>query len=376
MTEDVSKLCEKDIKLKIEKEASIPFDVNDSSKLLIRAVMYKKDELTNYLLIVVHHLLSDGTTEELFTKELESYYNNDLAYPKDHYMYVEYATEENVQLNESLMKEQYDFWSDYLKDAPELIELPLDKKRPKVQKYVGNQEKFEITQELSNKISKFSKEKHVTPYVVYLSVFSILLSRYTRQDDLVIGTLVANRNSDKIQETMGYFANTILIRNQFQRELSFNQLIENERNNILDALSNAEYPIDKLVEKLSPVRDSSYNPLFQVLFVLQNFEMSKPNFSGLETTVSDVNNHTSKVDLNLTITPSITNAEAFIEYNTDLFVSKTIKKMVKSYLNLLENLVTSPSMNIYEIDMLSEEDKQNERYLSEKDQIEINVTKR
>ncbi|RFT61531.1 amino acid adenylation domain-containing protein, partial [Bacillus clarus] len=345
---------------KIYEEVNKPFCLTNDP--LIRITLFKISEEEHILLFVMHHMIIDGWSMGIIIKELEQLYSSySQGKPSElkdlPVQFGDFAEWQRNQVESGNMNHQLDYWKKQLLGAPALLELPTDLPRPTVQTFNGASHKFQVSKELVEKINNLSKQEGATLFMSLLGAFQIFLGRYSRQEDICVGTPIANRTNSDLEELIGYFANTLVLRGDLSENITFREFLKQTRDMSLDAFANQDIPFEKLVEVLKPERDSSYSPLFQVMFVLQNAFNLQPELPELSTSYEVLDSKASKVDLTLTFTPNKNGLVGILEYNTDLFKSETILQMTKCYVTLLENILKNPDEKIWSLSLLQESEQ-------------------
>ena len=347
----------------IDSDAQYAFDLSNGP--LFKAKLLQLNPEKNVLLLNMHHIISDGWSMGVFKKEWEQAYNAFAAGNTPNLaplpiQYSDYAIWQRYWLIGEVMENQENYWKKQLKDAPKLLDLPTDYSRPAKPSYQGGREDFALSQELTEKLKILSQKQGVSLFMTLFSAFSILLSRYSRQEDLCIGTGIANRTHSYTEKSLGFFVNTLILRSQIKSEQSFSELLQKSRQICLDAYANQDIPFEYLVEKLQPERTLSYNPLYQVVIVLQNTESSGKslNLTGLKIEYLEQTYPFSKVDLLLDLTERDGQLDCMWEYATDLFKASTIKRMAEQFELLLEAIVSNPQQPINTLPLLTEINRQ------------------
>ncbi|REJ44215.1 MAG: amino acid adenylation domain-containing protein [Microcystis flos-aquae TF09] len=340
-----------------QKQATQPFDLAKES--LIRITLVVLSETEHFLLVCMHHIISDGWSIEVFIHELTSLYN---AYTQNHpanlaplpIQYADFALWQKQWLQGDVLQTQLNYWQNQLTAAPPLLSLPTDHPRPAVQSFVGTQQEFSLSPKLSQALTELSRQQGVTLFMTLLAAFDALLYRYTGSSDILVGTPIANRNRGEIEGLIGFFVNTLVMRTDLSDNPSFSQLLTRVREVTMDAYAHQDLPFEMLVEALQPERDLSHTPLFQVAFVLQNTPKSEIAMTGLTVTDLPPENTTAKFDLTLAMVNTDDGLKGVWEYNTDLFESSTIERLSGHFLNLLGGIVANPQARISQLPLLTE----------------------
>lgn len=328
-----------------------PFDLSNAP--LFRAKLLELDDMRYLLLIDMHHIISDGASLNIFIKELCDLYNDE-ELPKKQIDYKDFAVWENEQQNSSSNKE---FWLNQFKDEIPVLSLPTKQARPIKQSYKGDNYLFEFDSELSNKIVSVSKKNNITPYMLLLSAYYVLLSKYSSQEDLIVGTPVVNRETEDLQSIIGMFVNSLPLRRKIDYSSKFIDFVKDSRDYFLDAFANQNYPFNELVADLDIKRDISRNPLFDTMFIYQNNGYPKLSFSGINSNYYVPNLKISKFDLSLEIMPVNSIFNLRIEYCTDLFEEEFIKQFAMHYELILNSVLDNMNKLISEIEICSPEER-------------------
>jgi amino acid adenylation domain-containing protein len=345
----------------IDEEARLPFNLSTDQLLRYRLIRLGND---NYaFLVTLHHIISDGWSIDIFIKELITGYtafingsNNNL--PDLPIQYADFAIWQKKWLAGKTLDRLLAYWKQQLEGIPALISLPADRPRPAVQSFNGALEKYAFGSELSNDLKQLCAGQNVTPFMALLSVYAVLLSRWWGQHDIVIGSVIANRNRKEIENLIGFFVNSLVFRIKFAPHITFAELLAQVRQLSLDAFDHQDLPFEKLVEEINPERTLSHSPLFQVAFALQNTGNDELTLPGLE--ISDLNTHsgTSKYDITFFAGESANGIAGVVEYNTDIFDKATIQRFITQFRVLLSGVVESPHSKVSEINILDASEKQ------------------
>ncbi len=352
--DDIYKLCKKDF--------SKPFALNKFP--LFRIKIYKLNENEHFLSFVIHHIISDGWSGSIFIKEFITIYADIIDNRQSNLtplkiQYVDFANWQRNYLSGELLKEKINFWKNYLAGAPSLLELPTDKPRPAVQTFIGASKRFSLSEKLSEQIKDLAAQTNTTVFMVLTAALNILLSKYSNQKDICIGSPVANRKNQAIESLIGFFVNTIVVRSDLSGNPTLNEFLMRTKKSLLDAFSNQDVPFEKLVDSLEVERSVSHSPLFQVMFTFQNLPQSNFKLPGLEFEMFELESDIAKFDINLTM--SETNNSILTgswEYNTDLFEASTIERMIEHYKILLNEFTADINKNIDDVQIILDNEKQ------------------
>ncbi len=338
-----------------------PFDL--SSDPLLRMFLLQLDEEEYILLVVMHHIITDGWSLGVFVRELgilyESFCNNKpLLLPELPIQYADFALWQRQWLQGEVLENELSYWRRHLANLP-MLQLPTDIPRPAVQTFRGAVQSLVLPNVLSDAIKTLSYQEGVTLFMLLLTAFKTLLHWYTAQDDIVVGTDVANRNRIETENLIGFFVNELVLRTDFSGNPTFRELLQRVRQVTLESYVHQDLPFDKLVEALNPERNLKHNPLFQVMFGLDNAPMPPLEPSGITLSPLKLNHEVSVFDLILYMMETEQGLVGSLRYSTDLFEQATITRMLKHFEILLHHVVTQPDVRLNILrEMLAETDKQ------------------
>ncbi|MGA9380954.1 MAG: condensation domain-containing protein, partial [Phormidium sp.] len=340
-------------------ELQQPFDL--SNPPLLRVKLLQLTDNSYLLFMVIHHIVCDGWSMEIFRRELFNLYTAFCAkkpspLPKLSLQYADFAYWQREWLQGEILQKQLNYWQQQLADVPPLLELPTDRSRPSMQSYRGSSEFLPVNRNLTQKLKRLSQESGTTLFMTLLAAFTILLSRYSRQEDIVVGSAIANRNRQEIEPLIGFFVNTLALRINLQGNPTFLELLERVKRVTLDAYDHQDLPFEKLVDELGLERSLSHHPLFQVAFGLQNETNEKLETNGLILSKFEWKNTTSLFDLSLIFRETSQGLIGEWEYSTDLFEKTTIQRMTEHFAILLKAIVDRPKTPINSLPLLTEND--------------------
>ncbi|MBS9387785.1 MAG: amino acid adenylation domain-containing protein [Dolichospermum sp. WA123] len=334
------------------------FDLNTGP--VFKAKLLQLGKQKNVLLINMHHIISDGWSMGLFKREWEQAYTAYAAGSVPNLsplpiQYSDFAAWQRSWLQRETLLTQENYWQQQLGDAPRLLELPTDYLRPAQQSYQGEREEFSLSKELTQKLKAISQQQGVSLFMTLLTAFNILLSRYSRQEDLCVGSAIANRTHSYTERLIGFFVNTLVLRSKIKSEQSFSELLQQTRQTCLDAYAHQDIPFEYLVEKLQPERSLSHNPLFQVMMVLQNAvgAGAKVHLPGLEIQYLEQSFPFAKFDILLDLSERDEQLHCMWEYATDLFAASTIRRMAAHFEVLLTAIVQNSQQPIYQLPIIT-----------------------
>jgi len=342
-------------------EAQRPFDLAHGP--LVRATVLRLGENQHVGLLTMHHIVSDGWSTGILIREMAVLYEGfcsgkPTTLPELPIQYADFAHWQRQWLESEVLETQLTYWKKQLGGAAPLLELPIDHARPVVQSFRGAHQSLSLPKDISAGLKALSRQEGVTLFMTLLAAFKILLHCYTSQDDIVIGTPIANRNRLETEALIGFFVNTLVLRTDLSGDPAFRELLTRVREVCLAAYAHQDLPFERLVEELHPARDLSRNPLFQVMFVLQNGRPGMLELPGLTLSPLEVDSGTTHFDLTLHIADTGDDLIASLAYNADLFETASIDRMLRHFQMLLESVCASPGRRLSELSLLNEAERQ------------------
>ncbi|MCI5131178.1 MAG: amino acid adenylation domain-containing protein, partial [Candidatus Electrothrix sp. EH2] len=313
------------------------------------------------LLLNMHHIISDGWSMNVFMRDWQDACTAFVENAEPNLkplaiQYSDYAAWQRDWLQGEVLQQQLDYWTGQLEGSPELLELPTDKPRPPQQSYRGAHYAQSLSITLSRSLRELSQQQGTTVFMTLLAGFTLLLSRYSRQNDICIGSPIANRTHSQTEDIIGFFVNTLILRNRPEPDRSFLDLLQKTRRTCLDAYAHQDIPFEMLVEQLQPTRSLSHHPLFQVMMVLQNNEAVRPELPGLDIKPLQSEYPIAKFDLTLNLTEQDGKFDCVWEYATDLFEEETIRRMASHFEVLLTAAVAQPEQPVGRLSILTEQE--------------------
>ncbi|MCI5224411.1 MAG: non-ribosomal peptide synthetase, partial [Candidatus Electrothrix sp. AR4] len=258
------------------------------------------------------------------------------------------------RLSEERLDTQLAWWEEQLAGAPPLLELPADHPRPAIQSPRGARLRSRVNQKLTKKLRKLGKEQGATLFMTLLTAFSVLLRRHSGQNDISIGTPVANRTHSQTEDMIGFFVNTLVLRTRFKDAISFTELLDQMRSTALGAYAHQDLPFEQLVDRLSPERSLNHNPLFQVMFILKNNKEAELRLPGVKIETLEQDSPETKFDLTLSINEEHDGLFLIWEYAADLFEPTTVQRMADHFEVLLNAITKNPEDRIDTLPLLTE----------------------
>jgi amino acid adenylation domain-containing protein len=346
------------LELWIQNLSNSPFDLR-SGPLFRSAVVRLEDDV--YLFTInMHHIVSDGWSLGLISRELEYFYQafidgKDQGLPVLESQYADYAKWQDELINTGEIQRQAEYWKEKLANIPALLELPTDFQRPSVKTYQGATHRFELGQDLSQKVQKLAEVSKTTPFMILAAVFGILLHKYSGQEEIVIGAPFANRKKAAFEPLIGFFVNTQVLRLNLDPKQSLVQYLKQIKATALEAYSHQDISFEQLVEILQPERNTAYSPLFQVMLSMQTQRMNPPSFQGLDSDLLEHKNTISKYDLSLLFAEEGDTTVGYMEYSTDLFQDWRIRQMSEQFTYILSELSWDDRRTIDHIALQSED---------------------
>jgi len=352
---------EQEINEQTRQEASAQFELSTGPLIRGRLLRVKEDE--HVLLVTMHHIVSDGWSRAILIREvgtLYAAYREGRANPLSPLpiQYADYALWQRQWLQGEALREQLEYWKQQLLGAPALLELPTDRPRPRIQSYRGASVPIVLDRELSRQIGSLARRHDATVFMTLYAGLAILLSRLSGQQDIVVGTPVANRQRLEIEGLIGFFANTLALRVQLADELTIAEVLARVKALTLQGYAHQDVPFEKLVEDLQPERSLSHTPLFQVMFQLQSGAVQAWELAGLTQSPVRIAVETTKFDLEFHLRERGDSVGGVIAYNVELFDGDTIRGLARHFERLLESIVANPEERVSELPLLSEEERE------------------
>ena len=341
---------------RIEQEVQRPFHLEQEvpwRRLLLR--LHQEEHIA---LTVMHHIITDAWSMEVFVRELTTLYAAFSAgkaspLPEIPLHYADYACWQRQRLEEGKLERQRAYWKNQLGGTLPVLELPTDSPRPAVQTFHGRRYPMVIHRSLSQRLQALSRQEGVTVFMTLLAAFQVVLSRYSGQEDVMVGTTIANRTHPELERLLGCFVNTLALRTNLSGNPAFRDLLQRVRAVTLGAYEQQDVPFEKVVEDVQVTRSLRHATLCQVMFELQNVPLAEQELAGLTLRPVEVEHTTAKFELSLCLRESEQELSGYLEYNTDLFEGSTIERFMGHFLTALEAVVADPGQRIADLPLLT-----------------------
>ena len=342
-------------------ESQRPYDL--ASGPLVRWRLYQLETSLHILLLGMHHIITDGWSLTVIYRELAELYdacvNRRSALLGDvPIQYADFAAWQRNWLSGEVLRKQLDYWRSQLSGISAL-ELPADRPPPAEQSFRGLSERIFLSDEVLAAIKRVASEEGATLFMTLLAALQVLLQRYTGQDDIVVGSPIANRNRTEIEGVVGFFVNSLVLRTDLSGDPTFREAVRRVREVTLKAYEFQDMPFEKLVEELAPERNSGQNPFFQIMFALQNLPLRKPlEVAGLRMSLVGSKALTSRFAMEMHLSETNDGLSGQLVYSTDRFDGPRIARMVGHYCRILQAVSTQPDLRLSEVPLLTDEERQ------------------
>jgi amino acid adenylation domain-containing protein len=340
-------------------EATRPFDL--AMGPLLRARLLRLGNEHHVLLLNMHHIISDAWSADILLQELGVLYDafcggRPSPLPELAVQYADYAVHERQWLQGEVLEKQLAFWRKQLKRVPPVLELPLDRPRPSARSFQGACEMLRIPQESLRTLNELARQNGATLFMILMAGFQALLYRYSGQDQIVVGTDLANRTTPETERMIGFFINLMAVRTDLSGNPTFRELLRRVREGLLGSYAHQEVPFLKIVQDIQPERSATHNPIVQVLFVMQNIPRANRELAGLQMEPFEVPVTTSKFDMAVFVAERAGELIGYWVYSTELFDQPNIQRMVRHFGSLLQSAVSQPDARLSALSMLSPEE--------------------
>lgn len=344
----------------IEDAARTIFDLGATPPF--RALLFSLEPDEHLLLVVMHHIITDGWSLSNLWRELSILYSSlatgaSAGLPALDVQFTDYSAWQRRRLNSSAFEQQATYWKSKLAGEPEPLDLPLDGRRSATESFRGANCSLQIDERLVTALKAWTMTRRATFFMVLLAAFKVLLYRYTGQADLLVGVPIANRQRPEVEGLIGLFTNTLVMRTAVTGEMSFEQLLQQVRETALEAYEHQDMPLEQLLQLLELRRDISRSPLFQATFALQDFPEAILVLHGIEVEAAPVSTRTSKFDLSLAVRQTSSGLTAILEFNTDIISPGRAEQMLDHWNAVLEEVAADPAQKIKDISLLSADER-------------------
>jgi len=341
-------------------DALRPFDLSRGP--LLRTTLLRLAGEEHVLLLAMHHIVTDGWSMGIFTRELTELYRAFVAGAPSPLrelplQYADFAVWQRQWLRGEVLEEQLRYWKGHLTGAPPVLEMPADRPRPAVESHRGGRRWLTLPREVAARLATESRRLEVTPFMALLAAFGTLLRRYSGEEDLVVGTPIANRSRHELEELIGFFANTLALRVNAAGDPAFADLAHRVREAALGAYAHQDLPFERLVDELQPERNLGHSPVFQVMFILQNAPPPVLELGGLTFSSLEVEEGRAQFDLSLALMESGDDMLARLEYSSDLFDAATAERMLGHFGVLVAAALAAPRARLSSLSLLSEAER-------------------
>lgn len=359
--QDISLVPESDKESELQKLAAIearkPFSLSNGP--LIRACIVRIAEEKHAVILTMHHIVYDGWSLAVLFGELKDLYeafiqNKPSPLQPLNIQYADFALWQRRELETDKMQQQLEYWSKALSGHLPTLELPTDRKRPAVPEYTGAMAWFYLSKSLTRSLEVLARREDCTLFMVLLSAFSVLLSRYSGEKDIIVGTPIANRNRREIEGLIGFFINSLVMRTSLEDDPDFCLLLERVKVSSANAYANQDYPFEKLVEDLQVDRNMGQNPIFQTMFALQNTPPPPKKIADVDMLIEEVDSGTAVFDITLSMYETDDGLNGYFEYSSELFDQSTIENMIESFECLLTDIATNPEKEISKLSIIND----------------------
>lgn len=351
---------------KILKEFIRPFDLSEAP--LLRAALVKQEDRKYILMMDMHHIISDGTSLNILARDMASLFQHK-ELPLLRVQYKDFSAWHNRMMTSGKMDKASGYWLNLFEGEIPVLSLPTDFERPLVKSFEGDSISIWVEKDLSARINRFCETAGASLFMTLMSAYTVLLSKISGQNDIVIGTSIAGRSHPDVTDVVGMFVNTLPIRNRIEKDMTIKNVVEQVKKNCLSAYDHQEYPFDDLVIKLGIDRNNQRNPLFDVMFILQNMEKFEARVEGVRICPADFEINTTQVDLMLYAYEDKGQLGFTLIYSKKLFKKESMERLLKELILIIDMLANDPSVKVEDISIFAHEAGQS-RAETVKDKVE------
>jgi len=342
-------------------DAQRPFDLQRAP--LLRASLMRLSAKHHILLLNLHHIVTDGWSNGVLRRDLGALYRafnagEEPNLPELPIQYADFAVWQRNLLKGEVLEGHLNYWREQLAGAAPTINLPTDHARPAVETFRGATHQLRMPATLLHSLKELSQQEDVTLFMTLLGAWAALLARYSGEEDVIVGSPIANRTRTELEGLIGFFVNSLVLRTSFHRDPTFKELLARVREVTLGAYKHQDLPFEKIVEVLQLERELSHNPLFQVSFALQNAPQGVVEVGGIQMSAVETVQTTARFDLEFHLWEREQGLTGVIIYSTDLFEAETIERLMSHYERLLSELVAHPEQRVSEVKLLSDAEEQ------------------
>lgn len=331
-----------------------PFDLEKAP--LMRVGLVRTEEKRHVLMVDMHHIISDGMSMNILIEEFAYLYEG-RSLPELKIQYKDFAVWQNELFKNGEVKKQGEYWKSVFDGNIPVLDMPTDYPRPLIQSFEGDRIDFELDRELTLGLNSLSAKTGTTLYMVMLAAYNVLLSKYTGQEDIVVGSPIAGRHHPDMEKIIGFFVNTLALRNYPKDSKTFVEFLADVRQSTLLAFENQDYQFEQLVDSIAIPRDLSRNPLFDTMFVMQNISSSDLRIPDLRFKSLDIDYKTSKFDIKMEAMEWKDRIRMGVEFKTRLFERQTIERFARHYTNILRTIVECPQILLSQINLMDDDEK-------------------
>jgi amino acid adenylation domain-containing protein len=356
----VDAVSEDDARRIVSEEIHAPFDLAHGP--LLRATLVRLREELHLLVICIHHVATDGWSMNVLAREVSALYADFArgaasSLAEQRFDYADFGAWQRGWLQGDPLAKQLAFWKEHLRGAPAALELPTDRPRPVMKQYRGGNVPLKLPAGLLDRLHGLCRREGATPFMVLLAAYQAVLARWSGQQDIVVGTPIANRTRHELEGMIGFFVNTLALRTSFAGEPSFEELVRRVKRAALAAYDHQDLPFEKLVDELRVVRDTTRTPVFQAMFVMQNTALATMVLGDVDVRHEPSSHDVSKVDLTLTLAEEATGVAGTLEYDVALFDRSTVERFAEHFVVLLDAALGAPASRVATLPVMSEAER-------------------
>jgi len=344
----------KNIDLALKEAKKEVFNLETGSLFKVKLFIISEEE--SYLFINMHHIISDGWSISVLVQEFITLYMGEELEDLN-IQFADYSAWQRDYLSGEVLDKKIEFWKEELQGV-EPLALPTSFSRPSVSSTRGKTVSFSIDKDLTASLNKISKDNGVTLFMTMLSSFSILMQKYSSQEEIYIGSPIANRERAELENLIGFFVNTIVLKQTYTDELNFSELLQQTKSRTLSAYEHQDVPFEKIVDSLNVPRDTSRSPIFQVMFALQNTPDTSIELEDLHVDLLELRGENAKFDITMELREKDSILHGSIEYTTDLFSQKYIDRLIEHFQTLLKSIIKEPNLFVEDLNILTTQEKQ------------------